>query len=86
MIEQPGGKRKGKNQNDPVRFIKTTNVTDDGGIAGKKVCGLDLGKIRDDGKYDGFYAVITNPKGNIGWIIKINQQRWEIEENFQIMN
>ena len=85
MIEQPGRKRKGKNQNDPARFIKTTSVTDDGEIAEKKVCELDLDKIRDEEKYDGFYAVITNLEGDIGGILKINRQRWEIEENFRIM-
>ena len=35
--------------------------------------------------YDGFYAVITNLEGDINEIIKINKQRWEIEENFRIM-
>lgn len=85
MIEQPGRKRKGKNQNDPARFIKTTNVTEDGEIAGKKVCELDLDKIRNEEKYDGFYAVITNLEGDISGILKINRQRWEIEENFRIM-
>ena len=85
MIEQPGRKRKGKNQNDPARFIKTTSVTDDGEIAEKKICELDLDRIRDEEKYDGFYAVITNLEGDIGGILKINRQRWEIEENFRIM-
>lgn len=85
MIEQPGIKRKSKNQNDPARFIKTTNVTNDGEIAEKKVCELDSDKIRDEEKYDGFYAVITNLEGDIGGILKINRQRWEIEENFRIM-
>jgi len=85
MIEQPGRKRKGKNQNDPARFIKTTNVTDDGEIAEKKICELDLDKIRDEEKYDGFYAVITNLEDDIHGILKINRQRWEIEENFRIM-
>lgn len=85
MIEQPGRKRKGKNQNDPARFIKNTNVTDDGEIAEKKVCELDLDKIRDEEKYDGFYAVITNLEGDISGILNINRQRWEIEENFRIM-
>ena len=85
MIEQPGKKRKGKNQNDPARFIKITNVTEDGEIAEKKVCELDLDKIRNEEKYDGFYAVITNLEGDIGEILKINRQRWEIEENFRIM-
>ena len=85
MIEQPGRKRKSKNQNDPARFIKTTNVTNDGEIAEKKICELDSDKIRDEEKYDGFYAVITNLEGDIGGILKINRQRWEIEENFRIM-
>ncbi len=85
MIEQPGRKRKGKNQNDPARFIKTTNVTNDGEIAEKKVCELDLDRIRDEEKYDGFYAVITNLEDDICGILKINRQRWEIEENFRIM-
>ncbi len=85
MIVQPGRKRKGKNQNDPARFIKTTSVTDDGEIAEKKVCELDLDKIRDEEKYDGFYAVITNLEGDISEILRINRQRWEIEENFRIM-
>lgn len=85
MIEQPGRKRKGKNQNDPARFIKTISVTEDGEIAGKKVCELDLDKVRDEEQYDGFYAVITNLEGDIGGILKINRQRWEIEENFRIM-
>lgn len=35
--------------------------------------------------YDGFYAVVTNLKGDVSEIIKINKQRWEIEENFRIM-
>ena len=85
MIEQPGRKHKGKNQNDPARFIKTTNVTNDGETAEKKVCELDLDRIRDEEKYDGFYAVITNLEGDIDGILKINRQRWEIEENFRIM-
>lgn len=85
MMEQPGRKRRGKNQNDPARFIKTTSVTDDGEIAEKKVYALDADKIRDEEKYDGFYAVITNLEGDVSGIIKINKQRWEIEENFRIM-
>ena len=33
----------------------------------------------------GFYAVVTNLEDNPAEIIKINKQRWEIEENFRIM-
>ena len=35
--------------------------------------------------YDGFYAVVTNLEGDVSEIIRINQQRWQIEENFRIM-
>ncbi len=85
MIEQPGRKRRGKNQNDPARFVKTIVLTDDGDIAEKKLYDLDLERIENEAKFDGFYAVITNLEGDVGEILKINRQRWEIEENFRIM-
>lgn len=85
IIETPGRKRKGKNQNDPMRFVKKTSVTPDGEIAEKKVYDIDLEQIKKEEMYDGFYAVITNLDGDIREIININKQRWEIEENFRIM-
>lgn len=85
MLEQPGRKRRGKNQNDPARFIKSTAITEDGEIAGKRLYDLDLDRISEEEQYDGFYAVITNLDGDIAEILKINRQRWEIEENFRIM-
>ena len=85
IITTPGRKRKGKNQNDPMRFIKKTSVTTDGEITEKQVYGLDEKQIKKEELYDGFYAVITNLEVDISEIIKINKQRWEIEENFRIM-
>ncbi len=85
MIEQPGRKRRGKNQNDPARLIKQTSVTRDGEIAEKKVFEIDEERIAEEEKYDGFYAVITNLEGDVNEILKINRNRWEIEENFRIM-
>lgn len=85
IIETPGKKRKGKNQNDPMRFVKKTSVTPDGEIAAKQIYGLDEDQIQKEEMYDGFYAVITNLEGDVGEIININRQRWEIEENFRIM-
>ncbi|HRM03100.1 MAG TPA: transposase, partial [Anaerostipes hadrus] len=84
-METPGRKHKGKNQNDPMRFVKKTSVTPDGEIAEKKVYDIDLEQIKKEEMYDGFYAVITNLEGDIREIININKQRWEIEENFRIM-
>lgn len=85
IIASPGRKRKGKNQNDPMRFVKKTSVTPEGEIAEKQVYDLDKEQIEKEETYDGFYAVITNLEGNVSEIIRINKQRWEIEENFRIM-
>ena len=85
MISGPEKKRKGKNPNDPARFIQKTAVTEDGEIADKCVYSLDQNRIDEESMYDGFYAVITNMEDNISEILKINRQRWEIEENFRIM-
>ena len=85
IIDSPCKKRKGKNQNDPMRFVKKTSITNDGEIAEKKVYELDEEQVAKEELYDGFYAVITNIEGDVDEIIKINKQRWEIEENFRIM-
>lgn len=85
MIANQEKKRKGKNQNDPARFIQKTSVTEDGELASKCIYSLDQDRIDEEAMYDGFYAVITNLEGDVGEILKINRQRWEIEENFRIM-
>ena len=85
IIDSPCKKRKGKNQNDPMRFVKKTSITSDGEIAEKRVYELDEEQVAKEELYDGFYAVITNLEGDVDEIIKINKQRWEIEENFRIM-
>ena len=85
IIDSPCKKRKGKNQNDPMRFVKKTSITSDGEIAEKNVYELDEDQVAKEEIYDGFYAVITNLEGDVDEIIKINKQRWEIEENFRIM-
>lgn len=85
LIATPGRKRRGKNQNDPMRFIKKTSITPDGEIAEKQLYSLNEEQIQKEKMYDGFYAVITNLEGDVSEIIRINKQRWEIEENFRIM-
>lgn len=84
-IDTPSKQRKGKNQNDPARFIKQTSVTPEGELAENIIFDLDTDRISEEEKYDGFYAVITNLDDNIEEILKVNRQRWEIEENFRIM-
>lgn len=85
IIASPGEKRKGKNQNDPMRFVKKTAYTPDGEIAERQCYDLDEEQIKKEEMYDGFYAVITNLEEDVAEIIKINKQRWEIEENFRLM-
>lgn len=77
-------KRKGKKQNDLARFVKETKFTNEGEIAKKSTFELDQDRIAEV-KYDVFYAVITNLEDNVEKILKINKQRWEIEENFRII-
>ena len=85
ILKAPGSKRKGKNQNDPARFIQKTAVTNDGEIASNAIYELDEERIHEEEMYDGFYAVVTNLEDDPAEIIKINKRRWEIEENFRIM-
>lgn len=85
IISGGSKKRKGKNQNDPARFVKETKITNDGEVAEKTVYDLDLDRIDEESRYDGYYAVITNLDDNVEEVLKINKQRWEIEENFRIM-
>lgn len=85
MIAGSEKKRKSKNPNDPARFIQKTPVTEDGELANRCLYSLDQNRIDEEAMYDGFYAVITNLEDNVAEILKINRQRWEIEENFRIM-
>ena len=45
----------------------------------------DLEKIREEEKYDGFYAIATNLDDNIKDILAINEQRYKIEDCFRIL-
>ena len=76
---------KSNNENDPKRFITTTATTSNGEIADENHYSLNLDKINNEAKYDGFYAVCTNLEDDVQEIIKINKRRWEIEESFRIM-
>lgn len=77
--------RKGKNQNDPSRFVKEINATSNGEVACEKMYSINEDLIKEEEKYDGYYALSTNLTGNIDDILKITKGRWEIEESFRIM-
>ena len=66
-----------KGPNDIARFIKAVN---------KNVYSLDLDRIANEEKYDGFYALATNLEDeSIKEIIEINAQRYKIEDCFRVL-
>ena len=77
--------RPSKNLNSPNRFISQIALIIDGGIAEKMVENLNESRILEEAQYDGFYAVITNINDAPEKIMRINKQRWQVEENFRIM-
>ncbi|WP_289640792.1 IS1634 family transposase [uncultured Allobaculum sp.] len=83
-IQKGRGKAK-KNQNDYRRFISKTAVTDDGEVASKDLFAINEERIAEEEAHDGFYAVCTTLEDDIGEIIRVNHQRWKIEECFRIM-
>ncbi|MDY0405396.1 transposase [Virgibacillus sp. 179-BFC.A HS] len=46
---------------------------------------MDEEAIQKEAWYDGFYGVCTNLESDPLELIRINQQRWEIEERFRMM-
>lgn len=83
-IEHPSRIEK-KRQNDAKRFISKTSFNSDGEIAEKTLYELDEKAVTKEAQYDGFYAVCTNLDEEPSVIVKINRDRWEIEESFRIM-
>ena len=84
-IDSNNVSRKGKNQNDPNRFIREIKTTETGEIASEANYMINQELIDEEAKYDGLYAVSTNLIGNVEDILKITKGRWEIEESFRIM-
>lgn len=85
MLNNDKIKKQRKNPNDPARFINKTAVTADGEKAKIKYS-LDNGKIDEEAKYDGLYAVCTDLLDDeVGEILKVSENRWQIEQCFRIM-
>lgn len=80
-----GKSAKTRNLNSPDRFIEEIQLTMDGEIAENTKVFLNTDKIKDEEQYDGFTAVCTTLEDDIKEILKVNRQRWEIEESFRIM-
>ena len=74
-----------KNPNSPSRFLDEIRYTENGEIADNVEVVVNDGRIAEEEKYDGFYAVCTTLEDDIKDIIEVNKRRWEIEESFRIM-
>ena len=74
MVASGRRKAERKNPNDPARFV------------GKLHYFLDEGKIAEEERYDGLYAVCTDLlDDDVKDILKVSEGRWKIEECFRIM-
>lgn len=73
-----------KGPNDVTRFIKRTSSTKTGDRA-TDLYELDLDKIAEEEKYDGFYAVATNLDDDVRTILDISSNRYKIEDCFRVM-
>lgn len=78
-------KLKKRSSNDYRRFISAQSCTSDGEIADQHFYSIDKEAINKESIYDGFYAVCTNLDDDVSAIVKVNHNRWEIEECFRIM-
>lgn len=67
-----------KGPNDIRRFLKNTSSDTANYV-------LDMGKIYEEEKYDGFYAVATNLDDSAKDILAVAQNRYKIEDCFRIM-
>ncbi len=85
LIEKNPKKIGKAKQNDPKRFIETTNTTSNGEVAEEVYYSINQSIIDEEAKYDGLYAVCTNLEDPVEEIVKVNHRRWEIEESFRIM-
>lgn len=74
-----------RNPNSPSRFLDEVRYTDNGEVADNVEVVVNDGRIAEEEKYDGFYAVCTTLEDDIKDIIEVNKRRWEIEESFKIM-
>ncbi|WP_373265120.1 IS1634 family transposase [Hungatella hathewayi] len=85
MVADGSLKKQRKNPNDPARFVNRIAVTEDGEKA-KVHYFLDLDKIAEEEKYDGFYAVCTDLlDDDVADILKVSEGRWQIEDCFRTM-
>lgn len=84
MVERSDPEEIKKGPNDVRRFMKRTAKTKSGEDAAVTYV-IDEARIREEEKYDGYYAVATNLEDAAQDILAVSHNRYKIEDCFRIM-
>ena len=84
MVERNDPEEIKKGPNDVRRFMKRTATTKSGEKATINYI-IDEDKIKEEEKYDGYYAVATNLEDPAKDILAVSHNRYKIEDCFRIM-
>ncbi len=82
LMQDPEEIKKGPN--DVRRFMKRTAKTKSGEKAVIEYI-IDEEKIKEEERYDGYYAVATNLDDPVKDILEVTNNRYKIEDCFRIM-
>lgn len=84
--EDGTAKRQRKGPKDPMRFVSSTSVTEEGEVAERCILSVDDRKVEEEASWDGFYGLATSlDDEDVLGIVKLAAGRWQVEECFRIM-
>lgn len=84
--EDGTAKRHRKGPKDPMRFVSSTPVTEEGEVAEERILSVDDGKVEEEASWDGLYGLATSlDDEDVLGIVKVAAGRWQVEECFRIM-
>jgi transposase len=87
LVSDPGKYNKATSYG-AAAYIENLKIDDETGevtVQKDKKLAVNYDKIREDEKYDGYYAIVTSEHGmNDGEIVDTYRGLWEIEETFKI--
>lgn len=85
-LEKDSSRIDRKGNNDFRRFIEKKSATQEGEVADITTYAINEKTIAKEAQYDGFYGLCTSlDDDDIEGILRVNANRWEIEECFRIM-
>ena len=84
--EDGTAKRQRKGPKDPMRFVSSTSVNEEGEVAERCILSVDDRKVKEEASWDGFYGLATSlDDEDVLGIVKLAAGRWQVEECFRIM-